>query len=77
MFMSGYSADVVDESFMLGAGLQFLQKPFTPSTLAKKIREVLEPVAPPSRCTGFRNRFRGNVIEGHFRGGKAILQGGG
>jgi two-component system cell cycle sensor histidine kinase/response regulator CckA len=38
MYMSGYTDDLVS----LDAGTHFLQKPFTPSTLTEKIREVLD-----------------------------------
>jgi CheY-like chemotaxis protein len=44
LFTSGY----VDESILQGHGLEsgtaFLQKPFTPADLAKKVREVLDSV---------------------------------
>ena len=42
IFMSGYSADAIHDSFVLIAGVPFLQKPFGPATLARKIREVLD-----------------------------------
>ena len=42
IFMSGYSADAIHESFVLIAGLPFLQKPFGPTILARKVREVLD-----------------------------------
>ena len=38
MYMSGYTDDLVN----LDAGTYFLQKPFTPSTLTEKLREVLD-----------------------------------
>ncbi len=42
IFMSGYSADAIHESFVLIPGTPFLQKPFGPTILARKIREVLD-----------------------------------
>jgi PAS domain S-box-containing protein len=41
IFMSGYTAEVVANRGILNEGVHFLQKPFTPQTLAKKVREVL------------------------------------
>ncbi|MHB1013041.1 MAG: hybrid sensor histidine kinase/response regulator [Desulfobacteria bacterium] len=42
LFMSGYSADMGHESFVLTPGVPFLPKPYTPSSLARKVREVLD-----------------------------------
>jgi len=42
IFTSGYSADAVHESFVIEPGLQFLPKPYTPTILARKVREVLD-----------------------------------
>lgn len=42
LFLSGYSADAIHESFVLHQGLPFLQKPFGPDALARKVREVLD-----------------------------------
>ena len=42
IFISGYSAGGIHESFVLITGTPFLQKPFGPATLARKIREVLD-----------------------------------
>ncbi len=41
LFMSGYTGDVLAERSSLPASMPFLQKPFTPTTLAAKVREVL------------------------------------
>ena len=43
LFMSGYTDNVITTGGMLEKGLAFLQKPFSPSTLAQKVREVLTP----------------------------------
>ncbi|HYN74461.1 MAG TPA: response regulator, partial [Candidatus Methanoperedens sp.] len=42
IFMSGYSADAIHDSFVLIPGVPFLQKPFGPTILARKVREVLD-----------------------------------
>jgi CheY-like chemotaxis protein len=42
IFMSGYSADGIHDSFVLIPGVPFLQKPFGPTLLARKVREVLD-----------------------------------
>jgi PAS domain S-box-containing protein len=41
LFMSGYTDDGVVRNGMLGPGRAFLQKPFTPAMLVRKIRDVL------------------------------------
>ena len=41
LFMSGYSEDIVAHRGILEKGVHFLQKPFTPTSLARKVREVL------------------------------------
>jgi len=47
MYMSGHTDNSVVQNGMLEAGMGFVQKPFTPLGLAKKVREVLD--APESR----------------------------
>jgi CheY-like chemotaxis protein len=42
LFMSGYPDEAIVRTGVLEEGRRFLQKPFTPIQLARKIREVLE-----------------------------------
>jgi DNA-binding response OmpR family regulator len=42
LFMSGYTANVIARRGVLEEGVQFIQKPFTMSTLAHRVREVLD-----------------------------------
>jgi PAS domain S-box-containing protein len=42
LFISGYTADVIHRQGFLDTTLNFLAKPFTPSALLQKVREVLE-----------------------------------
>ena len=42
LFLSGYSANAIHDSFFLHPGIPFLQKPFGPGALARKVREVLD-----------------------------------
>ncbi len=42
LFLSGYSANAIHDSFVLHPGIPFLQKPFGPDALARKVREVLD-----------------------------------
>jgi CheY-like chemotaxis protein len=42
LYISGYTDEVVAFQIELEAGSAFLQKPFTPSVLGHKVREVLD-----------------------------------
>jgi PAS domain S-box-containing protein len=46
LYMSGYTFNVIAHGGTLEQGVAFLQKPFTPSALADKVREVLDAVVP-------------------------------
>ncbi len=44
LYMSGYTNNVIAQNGTLERGVAFLQKPFTPSALVEKVREVLDAV---------------------------------
>jgi len=46
LFVSGYAADVIADRGVFETGAGFLQKPFSLSALAVKVREVLQAPAP-------------------------------
>jgi two-component SAPR family response regulator len=41
LFMSGYTEDAILHHGVLEEGIAFIQKPFTPEGLARKVREVM------------------------------------
>ncbi len=47
LYMSGYTGDDVVQRGLLDAGSPFQQKPFTPATLASKVRSMLDQKAHP------------------------------
>ena len=42
LFSSGYSSDSVGKDFILSEGINFLQKPYDPQTLAETVRDCLD-----------------------------------
>jgi two-component system cell cycle sensor histidine kinase/response regulator CckA len=49
LYMSGYADEAVVRQGLLVEGMPFLQKPFSPLALARKVRDVLE--APPAQLS--------------------------
>src|SRR6185503_7961329 len=45
LYMSGYTEDTIGHHGMLENGVSLLQKPFTPTSMARKVREVLDAAA--------------------------------
>jgi two-component system, cell cycle sensor histidine kinase and response regulator CckA len=50
LFVSGYTDDAVVRNGVMAEDVQFLHKPFTPTTLASKVREVLDQQFAPHAC---------------------------
>ena len=42
LFSSGYSSDIIGKDFVLADGVNFLQKPYSPQTLAETVRDCLD-----------------------------------
>jgi two-component system cell cycle sensor histidine kinase/response regulator CckA len=42
LFSSGYSSDIIGKDFVLADGVNFLQKPYNPQTLAETVRDCLD-----------------------------------
>jgi FixJ family two-component response regulator len=57
LFMSGYTDEAIVRHGVLEAGMHFIEKPFTPTTLAVKVRAVLKARA-EDKDWGRRTRIR-------------------
>jgi signal transduction histidine kinase/ActR/RegA family two-component response regulator len=55
LYMSGYARYVVAHAGRLEEGISLLEKPFTPDTLARKVREVLDSAGASARGTDGRD----------------------
>lgn len=42
LFLSGYADEAIVHHGVLNSNIEFIQKPFTPAALARKVREVLD-----------------------------------
>jgi len=42
VFMSGYTDEAIVHHGVLDSNIEFIQKPFTPNALVRKVREVLD-----------------------------------
>jgi hypothetical protein len=49
LFISGYTDDAIVRKGVLGPDAAFLQKPFTPEVLARRVRELLDPAQAQAR----------------------------
>ena len=49
LFMSGYTDSAIVHRGQLDPDVAFIQKPFTPAQLARKVRETLDAPAAPQR----------------------------
>ena len=46
LFVSGYTGEAIRQHGLLEQSAAFLQKPFTPDLLARKVRDVLDAPGP-------------------------------
>ncbi|MBZ5535004.1 MAG: PAS domain S-box protein [Acidobacteriia bacterium] len=60
LFMSGYTDDVISHHAILNSSTSFLEKPFTPDILVRKVREILDTglPSPPGPPPPARHRKR-------------------
>jgi two-component system cell cycle sensor histidine kinase/response regulator CckA len=46
LFMSGYTSETIVNRGVLDEGIEFLEKPFTPNSVARRVRDVLDGLKP-------------------------------
>jgi signal transduction histidine kinase/ActR/RegA family two-component response regulator len=63
LYMSGYTDDAIVRHSVLEQGMPFLQKPFTPEMLCRKVREVLD--SPGSGASSQGKASHGGAAGGH------------
>jgi len=69
LYMSGYTDDAIVRHGVLGAGMAFLSKPFTPDALALKVSEVLDT---PPRVQPAAAPLAGPAANGNGAAGTAV-----
>jgi CheY-like chemotaxis protein len=52
LFLSGYPHDTLNQHDVAESSLPFLQKPFTPATLTRRVRELLDATVPRPEAPG-------------------------
>lgn len=52
LYVSGYTDDAIARHGVLAAGVELLHKPFTPATLARRVREILDKKVAQRSWTG-------------------------
>ena len=52
LFTSGYTDDAIASHGVLDAGVEFLPKPYSRSTLVRKVRDLLDDGLPPDPRNG-------------------------
>jgi PAS domain S-box-containing protein len=62
IFMSGYTEDAVTRQSLLEPGASFIEKPFTPDALTRKLRAVLDA---PARLNGANGNGKNGVATGN------------
>jgi PAS domain S-box-containing protein len=73
LFMSGYKDDVMAHDRELDASVEFIQKPFSPGQLAKRVGEMLKAADRPARIlvaddeAGVRSYLRGVLEEAGYQ----------
>jgi two-component system, cell cycle sensor histidine kinase and response regulator CckA len=62
LFTSGYADDAIPNSGVLEAGIEFLPKPYSPATLVRKVREMLDRPDVPNIIASARIEHETNTL---------------